>query len=246
MTINRARQNAIRNAAQGRWRKESRLAMAAFMTFAVICIGWMLPWAPSGLSPQDYSPQLLISIFLLAGSAATGILTFALRDLARRDLDRVTALGEFYDEATGMNNRFFLLDRLAARIDRAHRRSDSFALFILRFTALDATTREPIALSGGMLQEVGQGITKLLRRGDVVATLGTSEFAIVADDVLSEEQQQIISRLEQSLLRSIADQLDTVAEVVVTTGKACFPKDGDQPDALIAAARGTALMLDAA
>lgn len=244
--MDRAHQNMKRNEANGRWRRESRLAMAAFIFFSAICLAWMLPWTPSGLSPSDYSPELIFTMFLLGGSAVTGILAFVLRDVARRDLARVAALGEFYDEATGMNNRFFLLDRLAARVERARRTENTFALMIVRVAASNRETNAPIPLSGAILHEVGQAIGKAIRRGDLVATLGDSEFAIVADDFQPDRRNNITSRLETALREAVAGAFDQDASVSITTGIATFPTDGAQPDALIAAALDVAFAEPAA
>lgn len=244
--VDKASQNARRNNGSGRWLRESRLAMAAFVMFGVIALLWMVPWAPAGLNPNTYSPEVIFTIFLLAGFAATGIIAFALRDLARRDQARVAALGEFYDEATGMNNRFYLLDRLAARAERAGRKNDTFALMIFRFHATDVATGKPIAISNPTLQDVGQAVTRLVRRGDLVATLGSSEFAIVANAFSPTTSATLTARIEEALLNALAGTLDTKVEVNIETGVATFPADGRQPDALVAAARPIPRSVEAA
>lgn len=230
----------------GRWMRASRLAMAAFATFGVISLAWMLPWAPSGLSPRDYSPELLFTAFLLAGVAISGIVAFAFRDIARRDRDRVAALGEFYDDVTGMQNRFFLLERLAARAEQAANNARSFMLMIFRFDAVDEVTSRPITVHRALLNEIGEAIKRRVGRGDLVATLGHTEFAIVADKIRPEQAVELAADIKTALVIGISRTFDKKATVSIASGAAAFPRDAEQPDALVAFARADALRHDVA
>ncbi len=86
-----------------RWTRASRLALAAFVALGSLTLVWLVPWLPIGMDTNSYSPEVAFSVFLLGGFAAAGILVFAFRWSAQRQMERLAAwteLSRSLDELT--------------------------------------------------------------------------------------------------------------------------------------------------
>ncbi len=111
-----------------------------------------------------------------------------------------------HDALTGLPNRMYLLDRLAAAILRA--RHGDGQTFVVLFLDLDRfkLVNDSIGHAAGdeLLIEVAHRIVSTMRSNDVVSRLGGDEFAILAEYVEGEESiremaQRLLDMLERPL-----------------------------------------------
>ena len=219
------------------WLRLSRLALAAFFVMAGFFFFWAIPWMPSGLDADDYTPELAFTVYLLAGMSITGILALGSRELVRRKREGLIAWSAVYDEATGLHNRTFLYDRLSLECERAERSGGVFYVIILQIRLVRPTLGPPPTLSNAMLQQVAELINRLTRRSDLVALLSGSELAILAFELGRENQDDLLERLRNAVATELTRLLDGSAMVNVAGGVATYGTQGKEPGALIHVAR---------
>ncbi len=220
-----------------KWLRLSRLALAVFFVMAGFFFFWILPWLPSGLDADDYTPELAFTVYLLAGMSITGILALGSRELVRRKREGLIAWSAVYDEATGLHNRTFLYDRLSLECERAERSGGVFYVIILQIRLYRPTLGLLPTLSNAMLQQVAELINRLTRRSDLVALLSGSELAILAFELGRENQDDMLERLRNAVATELSRLLDGSAMVNVAGGVATYGVQGKEPGALIHAAR---------
>src|SRR3990172_13214301 len=102
-----------------RWLHLRRLAFAAFVILGIFLLLWLVPWLPSGLDTDDYTPEMAFTVYLLAGVALMALLALGFQELARRNRERLMLWSTVYDEGTGPHNRTYLYDRLSLECERA-------------------------------------------------------------------------------------------------------------------------------
>ena len=219
------------------WLRLSRLALIAFFAMACFFFFWILPWMPSGLDADDYTPELAFTVYLLAGMGITGILALGARELVRRKREGLIAWSAVYDEATGLHNRTFLYDRLSLECERAEHSGGVFYVIILQIRLYRPTLGPLPTLSNAMLQQIAELINRLTRRSDLVALLGGSELAILAFELGRESQDDLLERLRNAVATELSRLLDESAMVNVAGGVVTYGTQGKEPAALIHAAR---------
>ena len=219
------------------WLRLSRLALAAFFAMVGLFFFWILPWMPSGLDADDYTPELAFTVYLLAGVSITGILALGARELVRRKREGLIAWSAVYDEATGLHNRTFLYDRLSLECERAEHSGGVFYVIVLQIRLYRPTLGPLPTLSNAMLQQVAELINRLTRRSGLVALLSGSELAILAFELVRDSQDDLLERLRNAVATELSHLLDGPAMVNVTGGVAAYGTQGKEPGALIHAAR---------
>ena len=221
-----------------RWLRVSRLAMAAFSVLVVLFFLWTLPWLPSGLDANDYTPEVALTIYLLGGVTLVGASTLALREFTRRQRERLIAWSSLYDEATGLHNRAYLYDRLSLECERAERMGGVFSVFVLQ---IRSSTSKPI-LSNAALRRLAEMINGCTSPTDLVALLSGSELAIIAIGVGQEARIVLLETLQAVVAGELARHLGAATTVNVIGGTATYGVHGREPAALVQAARMAAAM----
>ena len=221
-----------------RWLRVSRLAMAAFSVLVVLFFLWTLPWLPSGLDANDYTPEVALTIYLLGGVTLVGASTLALREFTRRKRERLIAWSSLYDEATGLHNRAYLYDRLSLECERAERMGGVFSVFVLQ---IRSSTSKPI-LSNAALRRLAEMINGCTSPTDLVALLSGSELAIIAIGVGQEARIVLLETLQAVVAGELARHLGAATTVNVIGGTATYGVHGREPAALVQAARTAAAM----
>jgi len=167
-------------------------------------------------------------------AAAASVLSAGLKRIESEG--RLAFLAQF-DALTGLPNRALLADRFAQTIVQARRRGAQLgALFI----DLDEFKLVNDSLGHGagdeLLKDIARRLQASVRSGDTVARIAGDEFAIVLADLTRPEDAAVVA---QKLIEALADPIDVRGhEVFVTAsvGIALFPTDGNDAEALLAAA----------
>lgn len=222
-----------------RWSRLSRFALLAFVIFSGVALIWLVPWFPSGLESQDYTPQFAFTVYLLGGMALIGMCALGLRELARRDRETLMVLGTVYDEETGLHNRTYLYDRLALEATRAERLNYVFSLLVFQIR-LGRPGRKAPALPKGAVQTIANCVSKLTHATDLVALLSDSELAVLAIGVDQKTRKGLIERLRHAIAGELPGLVEDTSLIDVKAGTATFGVDGTDATTLVQAARTTA------
>ena len=141
-----------------------------------------------------------------------------------------------HDKLTGLFNRASFEEFLAAEIRRSKRYGDTFAAAMIdidRFKHFNDTYGH--AAGDEALRTVAGVIRRLVRRSDLVARYGGEEIVLIMPKATL---IQATKRLEQMRKAVEEEQIqlpkrEQRASVTVSSGVACWPGDGDNPEDLI-------------
>jgi diguanylate cyclase (GGDEF)-like protein len=180
---------------------------AATAYFLYWAIPWFraVPWLPGGLSKEDYTEQVSLTLILGGLCAILGVGTLIFREHLRRTREVLLAWTAVYDETTGLYNRRYFFDRLSLECERARRQGATFSLILMRFEHSAGHGRGP---SAGTLRRLGAVVTRTARSNDLVALLGGNELAVVAMGVPRKVAPQVVDRLKNALEGSLVDTGD--------------------------------------
>ncbi|MCH7579310.1 MAG: hypothetical protein IIB22_03620 [Chloroflexi bacterium] len=209
-----------------RWLRLKRLALAAFVTVATLFLLWAIPWLPSGLDTDDYTPELAFTTYLLLGVVLTGAGAMTCQELARRRREGMLAWTSVYDEATGLRNRAYLYDRLSLECDRAEHDASVFSVLVLRVSG-----------SAPILERLAELIERVIHRSDIVALLSGRELAILSVGLGEKERGLLLERLRGAVAAELCRLPGKPAIKDIQGGAATYGVDGDDPNTLVQAAR---------
>lgn len=228
-----------------RWLRLSRLTLGAFMLMGAVVLLWLVPWLPSGLDTNDYTPEMAFTVYLLGGAAVLGLLALGFQERARRDRESLLVWAMVYDEVTGLHNRTYLYDRLAMECERAKRSGQVFSVIVLQIRlggARAKSGRRRPELSNAALRKLAQLLDGLTHPTDMVALLSGSELAVLAIRVDRDARHQLQQRLRQALAEELPELLDRRALLDVKAGSATYGVDGMEPGPLVQTARTAATL----
>ena len=100
-----------------------------------------------------------------------------------------------FDSVTGLHNRYFFHDRLAAAIaqaQRLHQRAFVMFLDLDNFKAVNDTLGHDVG--DELLRVVAQRLRESVRFGDTVARLGGDEFAIILENVADSSTGEMVAK----------------------------------------------------
>ena len=142
-----------------------------------------------------------------------------------------------YDRLTGVPNRNFLEERLAAMHAGAKRHSNAFAVVLIdinRFEEISGIYGQ--AIGDQVLKTFAQKLTSASRASDTFGRFGGAEFLYLMDrDVSYAKVEQACARLAKAL--SFSAELESVRVALsASIGGAVFPFDGKTGDELLSAA----------
>jgi two-component system, cell cycle response regulator len=142
------------------------------------------------------------------------------------------------DGLTGLHTRRFFEAQLPFETERARRNGGSLAVFIAdvdRFKSINDRYGHPAG--DRALIEIATRLRAASRAGDVLARYGGEEFALLVPEAGPTELPSIAQRLRDQVASSPIAVSDTSwIAVTVSVGAASFPRHGDDPAELIAAA----------
>jgi diguanylate cyclase (GGDEF)-like protein len=177
----------------------------AFWVATAYFLYWAIPWFPGGLSEEDYTEQVALTLILGGLCVILGAGTLILRQHLRRIREALLAWTAVYDETTGLYNRRYFLDRLSLECERARRHGAAFSLILMRLEHGTGHGRGP---SAGALRRLGTVLTRTARSNDLVALLGGNELAVVAMGVSRRVAPQVVDRFKNALEGSLVDSGD--------------------------------------
>lgn len=218
----------------------SRLTMLGFVVLAGIFVLWAVPWLPSGLEADDYTPQLAFTVYLLGGLALAGLLALTLQELARRDRESLLVWTAVYDETTGLHTRQYLFDRLSLECERARRTDAVFTVIVIQLHLRRTKDGDSVALPPKALQEVARLIDRLTNPSDMVARLSDSEVAVLAMAADRSSRDALSERLRRAIVGELPRLIDDSDRSLVRAGAVTFGNDGTDERSLIQAARTAA------
>ena len=197
------------------------LAVSSGATLAGLWVLLLNNWAPVSTVALT-----LAGVTLLAAAARSEL---AFRLLARMaGLRRLTAAT---DELTGLPNRRALTAEGQARL--AAQRGRRQALLVLdldKFKEVNDSLGHHVG--DQLLVRVGARLSEHLRDGDMLARLGSDEFAVLLDDAGRDEAVDGAVRLRAALDEPFALQ-NVALHSSVSIGIALFPDDGPDLNALL-------------
>lgn len=139
----------------------------------------------------------------------------------------------YYDIVTGLPNRIFFFELLQKAISTAERDNASIAVLFI-----DLDKFKPINDTYGhdmgdiYLREVGNKMTSLLRKGDVLARLGGDEFIFYIYDSQKSSLSHIIERILQAIANPVVINNITL-KASGSIGVSIYPQDATTKDELI-------------
>jgi diguanylate cyclase (GGDEF)-like protein/PAS domain S-box-containing protein len=142
------------------------------------------------------------------------------------------------DDLTGLANRRALGRMLAAALARARAHGLVVGVLMLDLDGFKAVNdRFGHAAGDAALREVAARLRRSVRERDLVARIGGDEFVVILPDLTATEHaaHDAAERIEAAFEEPL--ELDGVdASLRAAVGVACHPDDGDDLDALLAAA----------
>lgn len=215
--------------------KWSRLVGAVFWTMLGFFLYMAIPWFPGGLSEEDYSSQVALTLILGGGTFGVGAMTLLLRQWVRRRNDAVAALSGVYDSATGLYARAYFYDRLGLDCDRAQRLDIPVSLLLFRFELAAVAGRR-----GGperALQQLSDALVRGTRDSDAVAVLAANELAVATSGVDKESALDLGQRLCAALDKALTGRPGGSAGKCLRLGVSTYPDDARDAQELIRYAR---------
>lgn len=224
-----------------RWLRLSRLALGAFIFIGGVFLAWVVPWLPSGLEADDYTPRLAFTVYLMGGAALAGLLALVLRELALRSRERLMVWSTVYDEETGLHNRAYLFDWLALECDRARQTDGTFTIAIFQMR-IGGGGGPVLSVSIEGLKHVADVIDPMVQPAGLVALLSDSELAVVIVGVGRNERRARVEALRRAVAHELARLLNSELPLDVKAGTATYGVDGEDSASLVQAARASALL----
>src|SRR5690349_16633723 len=139
-----------------------------------------------------------------------------------------------YDTLTGLPNRTLCFDRLHQVLGQARRRGwiASFLFIDLdRFKNVNDTLGH--VAGDELLRQVAARLRQCVREEDTVARLGGDEFGVILSDLTRADDASVVAqKLIEALIRPF-DLGGYEAFVTASVGIASFPRDSEDPEALV-------------
>jgi diguanylate cyclase (GGDEF)-like protein len=151
----------------------------------------------------------------------------------RRQADRLSRLAQ-HDELTGLANRALFHDRLERALAWARRQGRMVAVMILDLNGFKPVNDRLGHVAGDrLLKIVARRLVQRLRETDTVARLGGDEYALIIENLAKPEHAGLVAR---KVLDSIAPPVSIdghEVRVTASIGIALYPKDTEDPRALM-------------
>lgn len=141
----------------------------------------------------------------------------------------------YHDALTGLPNRLLFFDRLKQAIVSAKRHNNAVAVCFLDLDGFKKINDQHGHNSGDeVLVTVSRRLLEVVRESDTVSRMGGDEFMIIINDYKSAEiHKLVLDRLFTHICLPIMLKNGVSVQVTPSVGLSQFPKDGEDPEALI-------------
>ena len=140
-----------------------------------------------------------------------------------------------HDFLTGLPNRVLLLDRVTQALALARRTQRVVAVVTLDVDDFKAVNDTYGHVAGDqLLVELASRLTHSLRESETVTRMGGDEFLLLAPDMESEAEVEIMAARILERLREPVRLGGVTVSLTCSAGIAAFPRQATTPDALIA------------
>lgn len=140
----------------------------------------------------------------------------------------------YNDPLTGISNRNFYTERLEREIARVARDKKFVAVVVIdidRFKFIN-DTRGP-AFGDTVLKTVAERLAESIRKGDIVARLGSDEFGLILVDIKrSEDIVYVFDKIMNKVFMPVEEDL----RLTISGGVAIYPNDGESVEDLLMSA----------
>jgi diguanylate cyclase (GGDEF)-like protein len=196
---------------------------------------------------RDSSPRGIISIYAARADYFTAVgaeLFTAFVNVVNASLEQDALVDRLlhmatHDQLTGALNRRGLQERIDAELTRSRRHGKPFALILLDIDRFKLVNDGFGHRAGDMvLKRIAQATADFVRGEDVVGRWGGEEFLCLLPETPSDEAALIAERMRAQIAATAIDVGTTTLSVTASFGYACYPRDGEDPDRLIASADG--------
>lgn len=142
------------------------------------------------------------------------------------------------DPMTSLPNARSLQIQFEKELGRASRNGSSFQVLMLDLDGFKAVNDTYGHKAGDqLLKEIAKVMSGQLRDYDFLARYAGDEFVAIIPETSDEEIKDLCERMEKAVSEfALAIDGETFAQVGVSLGAACFPKDGETLDQIIIAA----------
>ena len=220
--------------------------MVAFWIIVAFFLFWAIPVFPWGMSREDYSPQVLLGLFLLGVCPGVTAIALLSRAIAVQRREAMVAWSSIYDRTTGLRNREFFLERLQLECDLARDRKDYRAgVILLSIDEFSGDGGKRQSASEEIFRRIGAHVGRQLRPSDLLASVSSTEMAILVSDRSENALAAIASRIGHSLevrLNGLAG--DAADRLMIEMGVASLESVGLEPEALLESARAGLAPID--
>ena len=192
----------------------------------------------SGHADEDFAVEILnrgVQDYLVKWEGDGRIILRAIRYAIERKRAeiKVNYLARL-DWPTCLPNQQYLRDELAHATARAVRGRRTMALLLLDvdgFRKINETLRRPA--SEALLREVVQRLTGCIREGDLLARLGSDEFAVLLKDVEGPLEVEVVARKIGSAFQKAFRVGDQEVSLATNVGITLCPVDSNDSVALL-------------
>ena len=145
---------------------------------------------------------------------------------------KVTQLA-FYDQLTGLPNRFLCEDRLKQVISKHHREGNKFALLFIDLDGFKQINDEFGHHRGDeLLKNLSKRFESALRSEDTCARMGGDEFLVILPDIQLDSALNVAQKLLSLASTPISLSVGNV-QVTASIGLAIFPDHAQSPEDLV-------------
>jgi diguanylate cyclase (GGDEF)-like protein len=138
------------------------------------------------------------------------------------------------DSLTGLYNRKHLMETLDNEVARSKRHKHDFAVLVVDIDHFKEYNDTYGHLAGDdVLSRLAKVFKKSVRSCDYVARYGGEEFILVLPEIGPEDGVKAAERIRKKVVKEEFAGDGEPIQVTVSVGVASYPKDGDEPQAII-------------